>query len=344
MKKTGSLGVLHFAMRFRLTKEPFYNGHIMKKVLFLFSGAVFIVGTAFGQYVKVFVRSGDTALPFAFVSVNNRYRATADSLGTAHFDQSVIRVGDTVSANYFGQQASTAYDGSGRVEISIDALEIDAVTVSERFKWWKHIKYPQIRDGRHTICGRFEVEIEGSGLKVAGTGRYTAVSLPGTDKSRKYFVKDELTYSTVDTLPDREVRELGATILNHASLAVGLYPYAWQNRGLSITPAGPAKDDIRPYLVSRPATREQNEYRVLNVATTLYVDAATKRIVGASGRLEYTDRSIGFDASYGLTDGITHPTEIAARAVIKQTGQEVTYRFSGLQITKRDKKRMEAGN
>lgn len=315
----------------------------MRKVFFLFSATVFVVGTTFGQHVKVYVKSGDTALPYAFVSVNNRYRATADSLGIAFFDKSGIRVGDTVSANYFGQQASTAYDGSGRVEISLDALEIDAVTVSERFKWWKHIKYPQIRDGRHTICGRFEIEIEGSDLKVAGTGRYTTVSLePRTDKGRKYYVKDELTYSTVDTLSDMEVRELGATILNHASLAVGLYPYAWQNRGLSITPAGPVKDGIRAYLVSRPATREQNEYRILNVATTLYVDAATKRIVGASGRLEYTDKSISFDASYGLTSGFTHPTEITARGVIKQTGQAIAYRFSELQITRRDKKSTEA--
>ena len=68
------------------------------------------------------------------------------------------------------------------------------------------------------------------------------------------------------------------------------------------------------------------------------MDAATKRIVGAGGRLEYTDRSVSFDASYGLTSGITHPTEITARAVNKKTGQEVVYRFSGLQITKHDKK------
>lgn len=317
----------------------------MRKVFFLFSAAAFVVGTTFGQQVKVYVKSGDTALPFAFVSVNNRYRATADSLGTARFDKSGMQVGDTVSANYFGQQASTAYDGSGRVEISLGALEIDAVTVSQRFKWWKHIKYPQIRDGRHTICGRFEIEIEGSGLKVAGTGRYTTVSLePRTDKGRKYYVKDELAYSTVDTLSDMEVRELGATILNHASLAVGLYPYVWQNRGLSIVPAGPAKEGIRPYLVSRPATREQNEYRILNVATTLHVDAATKRIVGASGRIEYTDRSISFDASYGLTSGVTHPTKITARGVIKQTGQAIAYRFSDLRITRRDKKSAEAEN
>lgn len=314
----------------------------MRKVFFFI--AVFAAGTVIGQQVKVHVKSGDTALPFAFVSVNNHYRTTADSLGTAYFDKSGIRVGDTVTANYFGQQASTAYDGSGRVEISLDALEIDAVTVSERFKWWKHIKYPQIRDGRHTICGRFEIEIEGSGPKVAGTGRYTTVSLPGTDKSREYYVQDELTYSTADTLSDLGVRRLGATILNHASLAVGLYPYAWQNRGLSIAPAGPAKEGVCAYLVSRPATREQNEYGVLNVVTTLYVDAATKRIVGASGRLEYTDRSISFDASYGLTNGITHPTELTARGIIKQTGQEVAYRFRGLRITKRDKKSGEAGN
>lgn len=314
----------------------------MRKVFLLFFAAVFAVGTVYSQQVEVSVKSGDTALPFAFVSVNNRYRATADSLGTARFDKSGIRVGDTVSANYFGQQASTAYDGSGRIEISIDALEIDAVTVSERFKWWKHIKYPQIRDGRHTICGRFE--IEGCGLKVAGTGRYTTVSLPRTDQSREYYVKDELTYSTVDTLSDLGVRRLGATILNHASLAVGLYPYAWQNRGLSITPEGPAKEGICAYLVSRPASREQNKYGVLNVVTTLYVDAATKRIVGASGRLEYTDRSVSFDASYGLTNGITHPTKITARGVIKQTGQEVAFRFSELRITRHGKKSMEAGN
>lgn len=308
----------------------------MGKALFSLFVAACVVGTVRGQQVTVHVKSGDTALPFAFVSVNGQYRATADSLGTANFDKSEIRIGDTLSATYFGQQASTFYDGSGHADISLAALEIDAVTVSERFKWWKHIKYPQIRDGRHMICGRFEIEIGDSGLKVAGTGRYTTVSLePDADSSREYYVKDELTYSTVDTLSDIAARRLGAYILNHASLAVGLYPYAWQNRGLNIAPEGPAKNGVCAYRVSRPATRERNKYHILNVETTLYVDTATKRIVGASGRLERTDASIVFEASYGLTKGLTHPTEITARNIVKQTGQEIVYRFSELRIAPR---------
>lgn len=301
---------------------------------------VFVCVAALGQQMNVYVRSGDVPLPFAFVSVNNRYKATADSLGVARIAAAELRKGDAIAANYFGQQSAISYDGSQHVELSLDALEIDSVAVSGRFKWWQHIKYPRIRNYYQTIYGAFEIEPAGSSEKITGAGRYTVVRRkPTADNDSPDEVTYELTYASAP--PEQRPSKRGAHILDHVSLEISLYPYAWNNRGMTIVPAEPEKNGITSYSIIRPALRARNDYNILNGANTIYVDVATKRIVRAVGRIEYTDRSISFEASYALSDGVTYPTDVTATYVIKETGREVVYRFSGMKITKRDKKGVE---
>lgn len=314
--------------------------------MFLLAVAVLAAASAFSQQVSVYVRSGDVDLPFAFISVNNRSRGMTDTLGVARIAKADIEVGDTIRANYVGQQAVKIYDGSERVDLTIDALEISGVTVfgRDKFKYWKHIRLPWIPGLYQTMYGRFEITEAGSPAKMAGTGRYTRVPREKTPEDDfPYEVKDSLIFTTLDTLASENfmTRGLyGKWIVNNVSITIG-FGSAWQNQDLRVVREQTGDESVNVFSIIRPALQSPNDRKIVGGATRLYVDAATKRIVRASGFIESVDKTMSFDAAYALSGGRTHPTDITAKIVYKNGSPETHYRFSEMKVAKPDKKSFE---
>ncbi len=307
----------------------------MKKTITLLLAAALAVPAALGQQVSVSVRTSDVALPFAFVSVNNRYRGMTDSLGVMRIDKAGIHSGDTISANYVGQHAQAVYRGADRVELNIDVAEITGVTVmGGRFKFWKHIKQPRLRHNGQSIYGHFE--FTSGSRKVAGEGWYATLPKPVTPADASgYEVAEKLSFSVSDTLFNKAFISLGKYIVNSSSVEIGFSSNSY-NDNMKVVREERKDDGVDVYSFIR-TPEALGEVNIRKQSIRVYVDRKTKQIVRASSYTERENFTLIYDATYAVTDGTTHATGIDAKADVPRTGHEIRYRFSNLRLDKRQR-------